>query len=75
VVDRRRLHRYPLSTFGEKGELRMAGKGHRINVKLKSTESAYMYNVSKNKLNTPDRLEIMKYDPIVRKHVLFKESR
>ncbi len=54
----------------------MARKGHRIIVKLKSTESgAYMYSVKKNKQNTPDRLELKKYDPVVRKHVIFKESR
>ena len=53
----------------------MARKGHRITIKLKSTESAYMYSVKKNKQNTPDRLEIKKYDPVVRKHVMFKESR
>jgi large subunit ribosomal protein L33 len=56
-------------------EERMANKGHRITVKLKSTESSYMYNVKKNKQNTTERLELKKYDPIVRKHVLFKESR
>ena len=50
-------------------------KGHRITVKLKSTESPFMYSVKKNKQNTPDRLEIKKYDPVVRKHVTFKESR
>jgi len=27
----------------------MAGKGHRVTVKLKSTESPYMYSVKKNK--------------------------
>jgi large subunit ribosomal protein L33 len=53
----------------------MAGKGHRIQVKLKSTESSYIYYVKKNKQNTPGRLELKKYDPVVRKHVVFKESR
>ena len=53
----------------------MAGKGHRVTVKLKSTESAYTYSVKKNKQNNPDRLEIKKYDPVVRKHVMFKETR
>lgn len=53
----------------------MAKKGHRETVKMKSTESAYMYTTSKNKINCPQRLELKKYDPIVRKHVLFKESR
>jgi large subunit ribosomal protein L33 len=50
----------------------MAGKGHRVTVKLKS---AYTYSVKKNKQNNPDRLEIKKYDPVVRKHVVFKETR
>ena len=53
----------------------MAGKGHRITVKMKSSESSYMYHMKKNKQNHPDRLELKKYDPIVRKHVVFKESR
>jgi len=53
----------------------MAGKGHRVTVKLKSTESPYIYSVKKNKQNTTERLELKKYDPVVRKHVVFKESR
>ena len=50
-------------------------KGHRVTVKLKSSESPYMYHVKKNKQNTPERLELKKYDPVVRKHVIFKEVR
>ena len=50
-------------------------KGHRITIKLKSTESPYMYSVKKNKQNTPDRLEIKKYDPKARKHVIYKEAK
>jgi large subunit ribosomal protein L33 len=53
----------------------MAGKGHRVQVKLKSTESPFIYYVKKNKQNTPDRLELKKYDPVVRKHVIFKEAK
>jgi large subunit ribosomal protein L33 len=56
-------------------EVDMAGKGHRIQVKLKSTESSHIYYAKKNKQNTPDRLELKKYDPVVRKHVVYKESR
>lgn len=44
-------------------------------IKLKSTESPYVYTTTKNKRNTPARLEIKKYDPVVRKHVIFKESK
>ena len=53
----------------------MAGKGHRVKIKLKSSESPHVYHVKKNKQNTPDRLELKKYDPVVRKHVTYKESR
>ena len=53
----------------------MAGKGHRVTIKLRSSESPYTYSVKKNKQNTKERLELKKYDPVVRKHVTFKEVR
>jgi len=53
----------------------MAKEGARTNVQLRSTESGYAYFVSKNKRNTSARLELRKYDPIVRKHVIFKEKK
>ena len=62
----------PATSYG--GEA-MAKKGHRVQVKLKSSESSHIYYVKKNKQNTPDRLELKKYDPVVRKHVAYKESR
>ncbi len=49
--------------------------GNRVVVKLMSTESAFMYTTMKNKRNTPDRMQLKKYDPFVKKHVLFKETR
>ena len=48
---------------------------NRVLVKLKSTESPYIYYTKKNKMNTENRLELKKYDPVVRKHVLFKETK
>ncbi len=48
---------------------------NRVLVRMKSTESPYMYYTKKNKTNSPDRLELRKYDPVVRKHVLFKETK
>jgi len=51
----------------------MASKREKI--KLKSTESAFHYYTVKNKSSTPDRLTLKKYDPVVRKHVDFKESK
>lgn len=53
----------------------MGKSDNRTLVKLKSTESAYIYYTNKNKKNTEDRLELKKYDPVIRKHVLFKESK
>lgn len=50
-------------------------KGKRENIKLKSTESSYTYYTTKNKANTPQRLEFKKFDPVVRRHVLFRESK
>ncbi|MFC1465918.1 MAG: 50S ribosomal protein L33 [Candidatus Brachytrichaceae bacterium NZ_4S206] len=47
----------------------------RIQVKLRSTESPFMYVTTKNPRATPQRLEQRKYDPIVRRHVLFRESK
>ena len=50
-------------------------KGARILVKLKSTESGHQYVTMKNRRNDPQRLELRKYDPMVRKHVLYKETK
>ncbi|MEO8083347.1 MAG: 50S ribosomal protein L33 [Ardenticatenales bacterium] len=55
----------------------MAGrkKDVRMVIKLRSTESAFTYVSEKNRRNDPGRLEIMKYDPFLRKHVLFREAK
>lgn len=50
-------------------------KGVRQQIKLKSAESPFYYYTMKNKRNTPDRLELRKYDPVVRRHVTFKEEK
>lgn len=45
-------------------------------IKLRSSAgTGYTYVTKKNRRNDPDRLVLMKYDPVVRKHVEFKESR
>ena len=45
-------------------------------VKLRSTAgTGYTYVNRKNRLNSPDRLALSKYDPVVRRHVEFKETR
>ena len=53
----------------------MAKGGKREKVKLKSTESHTCYWTMKNKTNTPSRMELKKYDPTLRKRVVFKEAK
>lgn len=47
----------------------------REKIKMKSAESNYYYFSEKNKTSTPDRLTRRKYDPTLRKHVEFKETK
>jgi large subunit ribosomal protein L33 len=47
----------------------------RDKIKLQSTESAYFYTTDKNKRNMAGKFEIKKYDPVLRKHVMFKEAK
>ena len=47
----------------------------RDKIKLVSTESDYYYTTKKSKRNTPDKLRFKKYDPKVRKHVMFEEGK
>jgi large subunit ribosomal protein L33 len=47
----------------------------REKVRLQSTESSYYYTTDKNKRKKPEKMKFKKYDPIVRKHVLFEEDK
>ena len=45
-------------------------------IKLRSTAgTGYTYVTKKNRRNDPDRIVLSKYDPVVRKHVDFREER
>ena len=45
-------------------------------IKLRSTAgTGYTYVTRKSRRNDPDRLSLRKYDPIIRRHVEFKETR
>ena len=45
-------------------------------VKLCSTAgTGYTYVTRKNRRNDPDRIVLKKYDPIIRRHVDFREER
>ena len=46
----------------------------RVNILLEHKETGErMYLISKNKRNNPERLELKKYSPKLRKHVIFTE--
>ena len=48
----------------------------RDKIKLESSAgTGHFYTTTKNKRTTPDKLEIKKYDPKVRKHVIYKETK
>jgi large subunit ribosomal protein L33 len=52
----------------------MASK--RDKIKLVSTaDTGHYYTTSKNKRLHPDKMEVKKFDPVVRKHVIYKESK
>ena len=45
----------------------MAKKGKREKIKLESSaDTGHFYTTAKNKTNTPGKLEMKKYDPVVR---------
>ena len=52
----------------------MAGNSKRAIVQIESTAGTG-YPVTKSKKNHPGRIEYKKYDPVVRKHVVFKETK
>ncbi|MBE7563750.1 50S ribosomal protein L33 [Acidithiobacillus thiooxidans] len=48
----------------------------RDKIKLVSTAgTGHFYTTTKNKKTTPDKLEMKKYDPKVRKHVAYREDK
>jgi len=51
-------------------------KGNRDKIKLvSSAETGHYYTTTKNKKTHPEKLEVKKFDPRVRKHVLYKEAK
>lgn len=42
---------------------------------VSSAGTGHYYTTDKNKRNTPDKLEFKKYDPKIRKHVIYTEAK
>lgn len=54
----------------------MAKKGSREIIKMESTaKTGFFYTTTKNRKTSTGKLELKKYDPVVRKHVAFKETK
>ncbi|MGM0552560.1 50S ribosomal protein L33 [Thioalkalivibrio sp. ALJT] len=54
----------------------MAAKTARDKIRLVSSAgTGHFYTTSKNKRNMPEKMEIKKFDPVIRKHVMYKEAK
>ena len=42
---------------------------------VSSAETGHYYTTTKNKRLNHDKLELRKYDPVVRKHVIYREEK
>ena len=48
----------------------------REKIRMNSTAgTGHFYTTDKNKRTTPDKLEMKKYDPVARKHVIYIEGK
>ena len=51
-------------------------KPNTVLIKLvSSADTGYFYVTKKNQRTTTEKLELKKYDPVARKHVVFRESK
>ncbi|MBF0264086.1 MAG: 50S ribosomal protein L33 [Gammaproteobacteria bacterium] len=42
---------------------------------VSSAKTGHYYTTTKNKRTMTEKLEMLKYDPVVRKHVMYKEAK
>ena len=42
---------------------------------VSSAKTGHIYTTSKNKRLHPEKVEVKKFDPVVRKHVIYKEAK
>ena len=52
----------------------MSSKRDKIR-RISSAGTGHFYTTDKNKKTIPGKLEMLKYDPKVRKHVMYKEGK
>ena len=70
-----KIYSYILVNQPDQNEDRMA-KSNTIQIKLLSTaETGFFYVTRKNARAHTGKMELKKYDPVVRKHVVFREAK
>ncbi|MFP4131762.1 MAG: 50S ribosomal protein L33 [Thiohalospira sp.] len=42
---------------------------------VSSAGTGHFYTTTKNKRNMPEKMEIKKFDPVIRQHVIYKEAK
>ena len=42
---------------------------------VSSAKTGHFYTTTKNKRKSTEKLEVKKFDPVARKHVIYKESK
>ncbi len=42
---------------------------------ISSAGTGHFYTTTKNKRNTPGKMEMKKFDPVIRQHVMYKEGK
>ena len=71
-----RVVRYSLLPAVHKSGACTMAKPATLQIKLVSTaDTGYFYVTKKNPRTKPEKLELKKYDPRARKHVIFRESK
>jgi len=76
LIETERIHAPDCNRDPHSGRQETMAKPNTILVKLvSSADTGFYYVTKKNPRTKTDKLEFRKYDPVVRKHVLFKEAR
>ncbi|MEO8161922.1 MAG: 50S ribosomal protein L33 [Arenimonas sp.] len=52
----------------------MSSKRDKVRM-ISTAGTGHFYTTDKNKKTTPNKMEFSKYDPVVRKHVAYKEAK
>ena len=42
---------------------------------VSSAKTGHFYTTTKNRRKNPEKMEVKKYDPVIRKHVTYKEGK